>query len=81
MCHSDSTQAVPSAQDGPKPQPCDCGRGYFCREHGDWISGPEVGSGIAPSREDQKHGFCPANHYEDPSGRESYVGQRDGLAF
>lgn len=42
---------------------CPCGRGYFCREHGDWISGDEVGSGTAVAADTQKHGLCPSYHY------------------
>jgi hypothetical protein len=42
---------------------CPCGRGYFCREHGSWISGEEVGSGIAAASDKQKQGSCPAYHY------------------
>ncbi|KAH8688944.1 hypothetical protein GQ44DRAFT_765612 [Phaeosphaeriaceae sp. PMI808] len=41
---------------------CPCGRGYFCREHGSWISGEEVGSGIAATSDEQKPGSCPAYH-------------------
>ncbi|KAM3558970.1 hypothetical protein ARSEF4850_004357 [Beauveria asiatica] len=43
---------------------CECGRGYFCREHGDWISGDEVGDGVAPTGSSQKAGSCPGSHYE-----------------
>ncbi|CAH0003704.1 unnamed protein product [Clonostachys byssicola] len=57
---------------------CGCGNGYFCREHGDWISGGEVRHGHALPRGDQKNGCCPTHHYQGPSGRDSYVGQRDG---
>ncbi|KAF5012501.1 hypothetical protein FDECE_1454 [Fusarium decemcellulare] len=55
---------------------CKCGRGYFCREHGDWISGEEVGSGEAVAGDQQQPGACPGSHYED-FHRQSYVGQRD----
>ncbi|CAI6093026.1 unnamed protein product [Clonostachys chloroleuca] len=57
---------------------CGCGNGYFCREHGDWISGGEVRHGHALPRGDQKNGCCPTHHYQGPNGRDSYVGQRDG---
>ncbi|KAF5252569.1 hypothetical protein FANTH_2463 [Fusarium anthophilum] len=56
---------------------CKCGRGYFCREHGDWISGNEVGAGKAVTGDQQQPGSCPSYHYDD-SERETYVGQRDG---
>jgi hypothetical protein len=42
---------------------CPCGRGYFCRMHGSWISGDEVGSGIAAPWNEQKQGSCPNYHY------------------
>ncbi len=42
---------------------CSCGRGYFCREHGSWISGEEVGSDMAPPGEKQQRGQCPSYHY------------------
>ncbi|KAK8150859.1 hypothetical protein G3M48_005954 [Beauveria asiatica] len=58
---------------------CECGRGYFCREHGDWISGDEVGDGVAPTGSSQKAGSCPGSHYEDGSERMTYIGQRDGF--
>ncbi|KAK3303840.1 uncharacterized protein B0T15DRAFT_285848 [Chaetomium strumarium] len=38
---------------------CGCGRGYFCREHGSWISGLEVGSKVAVTWEQQQRGLCP----------------------
>ncbi|CAH0026226.1 unnamed protein product [Clonostachys rhizophaga] len=57
---------------------CGCGNGYFCREHGDWISGGEVLHGHALPRGDQKNGCCPTHHYQGPGDRDSYVGQRDG---
>ncbi|RSL81983.1 hypothetical protein CEP52_017075 [Fusarium oligoseptatum] len=58
---------------------CQCGRGYFCREHGDWISGEEVGSGLAVAGDQQQPGSCPSYHYGgDYPNRENYVGQRDG---
>ncbi|KAF4456162.1 hypothetical protein F53441_1646 [Fusarium austroafricanum] len=76
---------------------CQCGRGYFCREHGDWISGDEVGSGAAITGDKQRRGHCPSYHYsgEKPSmfleytankiqgyaDRDSYVGQRDGSQY
>ncbi|PNP73790.1 hypothetical protein FNYG_12980 [Fusarium nygamai] len=56
---------------------CKCGRGYFCREHGDWISGNDVGAGKAVTGDQQQPGSCPSYHYDD-SEREIYVGQRDG---
>lgn len=42
---------------------CPCGRGYFCREHGDWISGDTVGDNLAPHGDRQKPGACPSSHY------------------
>jgi len=42
---------------------CPCGRGYFCRAHGSWISGEEVGSGAAVASDEQQQGSCPAYHY------------------
>lgn len=42
---------------------CRCGRGYFCREHGDWVSGEEVGSGTAIGADQQQLGSCPHYHY------------------
>jgi hypothetical protein len=42
---------------------CPCGRGYFCRVHGSWISGDEVSSGIAGAWNEQKQGSCPSYHY------------------
>lgn len=42
---------------------CRCGNGYFCREHGDWISGEEVTSGVAVDGKNQKKGGCPGSHY------------------
>jgi hypothetical protein len=42
---------------------CACGRGYFCREHGDWVSGEEVGSGAAIAADQQQPGCCPHYHY------------------
>lgn len=42
---------------------CPCFRGYFCREHGSWIPGADVGSGLAPPLNEQKPGRCPAYHY------------------
>ncbi|KAI0109004.1 hypothetical protein GGR51DRAFT_514008 [Nemania sp. FL0031] len=43
---------------------CPCGRGYFCREHGSWISKDDVVSGTAASADEQKKGACPGHHYE-----------------
>lgn len=42
---------------------CPCGRGYFCREHGDWISGDEVGAKGAVNADAQQPGSCPRSHY------------------
>ncbi|CAH0055147.1 unnamed protein product [Clonostachys solani] len=47
---------------------CGCGNGYFCREHGDWISGGEVLHGHALPRGDQKNGRCPTHHYQGMMG-------------
>jgi len=58
---------------------CPCGRGYFCREHGSWISGEDVGSGIAAASDEQKQGSCPAYHYGDYIGVTSYIGERDAF--
>jgi hypothetical protein len=46
---------------------CKCGRGYFCREHGDWISGNEVGAGKAVTGDQQQPGSCPSYHYDGES--------------
>ncbi|KAJ7291576.1 hypothetical protein C8J57DRAFT_1587913 [Mycena rebaudengoi] len=59
---------------------CPCGRGYFYRLHGSWISGEEVGSGAAATCEMQRPGSCPGYH----SGRsgmwdESNIVQRHGI--
>ncbi|KAJ9132663.1 hypothetical protein NKR19_g9228 [Coniochaeta hoffmannii] len=59
---------------------CGCGRGYFCREHGTWISGPEVGSEVAVTWEQQQRGSCPEYHYRGYENIPTYVGQRDGLS-
>ncbi|KAK3947909.1 hypothetical protein QBC32DRAFT_352884 [Pseudoneurospora amorphoporcata] len=62
------------------PLRCPCGNGYFCREHGDWIPGDEVGPGKAVPADQQRQGACPSSHYEeDCSGRENYVGRRDAI--
>lgn len=42
---------------------CPCGRGYFCRQHGSWISGEEVGTGVAAAQTAQAGGSCPSYHY------------------
>ncbi|KAI0893657.1 hypothetical protein F4806DRAFT_504073 [Annulohypoxylon nitens] len=60
---------------------CACGRGYFCREHGDWISGEEVGSGLAVAGDNQKRGSCPIYHYQPQVERDSYVGHRDAAGL
>ncbi|KAI1746679.1 hypothetical protein F4782DRAFT_42104 [Xylaria castorea] len=41
---------------------CPCGRGYFCREHGSWITKDDIISGIAPTADAQKKGTCPSYH-------------------
>ncbi|KAJ7291585.1 hypothetical protein C8J57DRAFT_1458384 [Mycena rebaudengoi] len=60
---------------------CPCGRGYFCRLHGSWISGEEVGSGAAATCEMQRPGSCPGYHSGDYAGVESYIGARDSCAL
>src|SRR3954447_1141214 len=47
---------------------CPCGTGYFCREHGSWVSGQEVRDGIAAAADEQKEDSCPASHYEGQCG-------------
>ncbi|KAK3989752.1 hypothetical protein QBC44DRAFT_369812 [Cladorrhinum sp. PSN332] len=56
---------------------CPCGNGYFCREHGSWISGAEVTSGTTCTAEEQKQGSCPSYHYGDYTDVKGYVGARD----
>ncbi|KAJ8130996.1 hypothetical protein O1611_g2630 [Lasiodiplodia mahajangana] len=43
---------------------CPCGRGYFCREHGSWITKEDVIAGTAATADEQKKGSCPTYHYE-----------------
>ncbi|KAI6085113.1 hypothetical protein F4821DRAFT_279657 [Hypoxylon rubiginosum] len=58
---------------------CPCGRGYFCRCHGSWVSGLEVGSGKAPTWDQQKRDLCPDYHYGDSTDVKSYIGYRDAF--
>ncbi|KAI0546379.1 hypothetical protein F4679DRAFT_598710 [Xylaria curta] len=44
---------------------CPCGRGYFCREHGRWISKDDVISEKALTKDEQKKDGCPSYHYEE----------------
>jgi len=48
---------------------CPCGRGYFCHQHGSWISGGEVGSGAAAASDNQTQDSCQAYHYGGQSTR------------
>ena len=53
---------------------CPCGTGYFCRKHGEWISGADIKSGDAlPQDQEQKHyhDCCPPRHRTDPSAQNS----------
>ncbi|KAI1170613.1 hypothetical protein F4777DRAFT_105042 [Nemania sp. FL0916] len=54
---------------------CSCGRGYFCRQHGSWISGNDVKSGRAADVNEQNTGSCPSSHYEDYSNTASDSGE------
>ncbi|KAL7624125.1 hypothetical protein AAE478_005682 [Parahypoxylon ruwenzoriense] len=56
------------------PLRCPCNRGYFCRVHGSWISGEEVGSGKAPIGEEQHDGSCPKYHYGGNEPQEHHKG-------
>ncbi|KAI1125327.1 hypothetical protein F5Y10DRAFT_247407 [Nemania abortiva] len=42
---------------------CPCGRGYFCREHGSWVSKDDVIAGMAATADEQEKGSCPSYHY------------------
>lgn len=57
---------------------CPCGKGYLCKEHSRWVSGYEVTNEIAPPKDAQKKGACPAEYYSGPSKRsEGSRGQRN----
>ncbi len=43
--------------------PGSCEKGYFCRQHGSWISGREVADGVAAPASSQAQDTCPAYHY------------------
>ncbi|KAJ8122471.1 hypothetical protein ONZ43_g1345 [Nemania bipapillata] len=58
---------------------CACGRGYFCREHGSWVSKDDIRSGVAATADEQKKGSCPSYHYGGYSGIVTYIGERDAL--
>jgi len=40
-----------------------CKKGYFCRQHGAWIKGEEVSTGVAGSVDSQGQDTCPVHHY------------------
>ncbi|KAK4223969.1 hypothetical protein QBC38DRAFT_486553 [Podospora fimiseda] len=58
---------------------CPCGTGYFCRDHGSWVSGQQVRDGVAAPVDEQKEGSCPASHYGAHNGVTSYIGTRDSV--
>lgn len=42
---------------------CACKTGYFCRAHGEWITGEDIKKGNAPYQEHEGHYSCPHRHY------------------
>lgn len=42
---------------------CPCRTGYFCKEHGEWISGADIKAGNAPYQEQEDYFDCPPRHY------------------